>query len=168
MGPDLREILSSTKLEILASADASEAAGLIERTISSLAYYNDRARYAEIAKYRAPLLRDLLKDDPQSVIVAKSAATIIGFCISNFDDETIWLAWFGVDAPHRGRGIGTLLIERLESTAVERGAHKIWCDTRTDNVASQRVLEAMGFSQICTIRRHWYRQDFLLWEKVLC
>lgn len=137
---------------------------LMHDTIQPLRYYNERARRAELAKYSADGLRSLVAEDPQAVLVARDSTGLIGFCVSRCDDGTIWLAWFGTDSRARGRGVGASLLAALATTLPSRHAHKIWCDTRTDNVQSQSVLERAGFRRIATLTNHWYGQDFFLWE----
>jgi ribosomal protein S18 acetylase RimI-like enzyme len=103
--------------------------------------------------------------DPGSVLTAHLDNKLVGFVISNLDDETIWLSWFGVDMAVRQRGVGSSLLRALDQRARLVGAHKVWCDSRTDNMASRLALSKHGFQPICTIPDHWYRQDFILWEK---
>ncbi|BFZ64199.1 hypothetical protein YB2330_005338 [Saitoella coloradoensis] len=37
---------------------------------------------------------------------------------------------FAVDPAHQNRGIGTLLLRRVMTTCMERGASEVWCDAR--------------------------------------
>lgn len=144
--------------------DVDAVAALMRRTIEPLAYYNDRARQAELARYTADGLHALMAADPQAVLVARDDTGVVGFCVSRFDDGTIWLSWFGTDARARGRGVGASLLAALAATLPSRQAHKIWCDSRTDNVESKAVLERAGFRRIATLTNHWYGQDYFLWE----
>lgn len=133
-------------------------------TIQPLAYYNERAIRAELAKYGAANLRSMIADDPQSILVARDAGGLAGFCVSRFDDGTIWLAWFGTALRARGRGVGAALLAALADTLPARHAHKIWCDSRTENKESKSVLERAGFRRIATLTNHWYGQHYFLWE----
>lgn len=133
-------------------------------TIEPLTYYNAPAIASELTKYSAAGLRALLAGDPQAVLVARDGSELVGFCVSRFDDGTIWLSWFGTAAHARGRGIGTALITALKNRLPSRNAHKIWCDSRTENVESQSVLERAGFRHVVTLTNHWYGQDYFLWE----
>lgn len=139
-------------------------AALIDDTIRPLAYYNERARGAELARYTAAGLRALVAGDPQAVLVARDAGGLTGFCVSRFDDGTIWLSWFGTAARARGHGIGAALLAALAGTLPSRDAHKIWCDSRVDNAESNSVLERFGFRRIVTLTNHWYGQDYYLWD----
>lgn len=149
-------------------ADEAEAVEDLFRTVvSPLTYYNQRALAEEVAKYRAARLSKMVQEDPDAILVARSETGLMGFCLSSYDDGLLWLAWFGVSLDARGLGVGTKLLEALEESAPRRRAHKVWCDTRTSNEASARVLERAGYSRIATLRNHWYGQDFYLWEKTV-
>jgi len=154
----------NTKIAPLRSDEAQQVADLISATISSLSYYNDRAKAEEIAKYGTRELTEYSNADPDSVLVAYCNNRPVGFCISKYDDGLIWLSWFGVHKDYRHRGIGEILIRTLAGSLDRRRAHKIWCDTRTDNIQSQRLLRKMGFVKIAQLLNHWYGQDFFLWE----
>ena len=139
-------------------------ADLMRETIQALTYYNDRAIGAELEKYNASGLRTLVAGDPQAVLVARDDSGLIGFCVSRFDDGTIWLSWFGTAARARGRGVGAALLAALAKTLQSRHAHKIWCDSRVDNLESKAALERAGYRRIVTLTKHWYEQDYYLWE----
>lgn len=158
----LSHIIAPMKAE-----DAQETAELLDRVVSSLDYYNERARREELAKYTKTQLLQIIQEEPDAVLVARWSGKIVGFCISYYDDGLIWLSWFGVDDACRGQGVGRTLLEALEATAGRRHAHKIWCDTRVPNEKSARVLVAAGFQRLTMLKNHWYGQDFYLWEKPL-
>ena len=147
--------------------DAEPLSLLFAQVVLALPYYNELAKRSEIEKYSIALLRESIASDPDSVLVAKSVREIIGFCISRYDDGLIWLSWFGVHPLYRRRGIGSALLDKLEDSVLNGRSHKIWCDCRTDNQASKLVLTNRGYSQLCTVRNHWYGQDFILWEKLV-
>ena len=140
---------------------------LIESVIAPLDYYSTWARSAEIEKYNPTRLTRIIAEDPRSVIIALHDGFPAGFCINNYDDGLVWLAWFGVTPEYRGKGIAQALLAALFESATNRGCHKVWCDTRTTNLQSQAVLSKAGFTKICELRRHWYREDFILWERQL-
>jgi ribosomal protein S18 acetylase RimI-like enzyme len=144
--------------------EAAQVAALLKSVIESTDYYNDRAKREEIAKYSGKDLEDEVAADPNAVLVARLAGEIAGLCISRYDDGLLWLSWFCTSGVHRGRGIGLSLLEALGTTLTIRKAHKIWCDTRSDNARAQRVLARAGFVRLCDLRNHWYGQDFVLWE----
>jgi ribosomal protein S18 acetylase RimI-like enzyme len=144
---------------------ARETSNLIRKLVSGLTYYNKWARHEEIRKYSPTKLARMVREEPDSVLVALMEGRTVGFCISRYDDGVVWLAWFAVDEDFRGRNIGRMLLDRLEKTLRRRNCHKIWCDTRTSNKLSQRVLRKARYVRVCKIERHWYGQDFYIWQK---
>ncbi len=138
-------------------------AALMRDTIEPLSYYNERARRAELVKYSAENLRSLAAE-PHAILVTRDDDGLTGFCVSNFDDGTVWLSWYGTAARARGRGIGAALLAGLAATLPARDVQKIWCDSRTDNTESNTVLERAGYTRVATLTNHWYGQDYNLWE----
>jgi ribosomal protein S18 acetylase RimI-like enzyme len=139
-------------------------ASLMRHTILAIPYYNDEAKAVEVAKFNAYGLRALVAADPQAVLVSRDATALTGFCVSRYDDGPVWLTWFGTAEHARGRGVGAALLSALADTLPSRGAHKIWCDSRTENKESISVLERAGFTRIATLTNHWHGQDYFLWE----
>ena len=146
-------------------SDCAKLSEVIEAVIKAIPYYNDLAKESEIKKFQPSDLELKIVDDKHSVIIATIKDEIVGFCLSRFDDNLIWLEWFGVLEVYRGTGISNLLLTELDKTVLIRGCHKIWCDCRTSNKASIHILTTHGYKQIVTIPNHWYKQDFILWEK---
>ena len=153
------------QIRSMESGEARILSELIRDVVGCLPYYNDQAKKTELAKYSAELLQRSVGNDPDSVLVAKVGSELAGFCLSEDDDGLVWLAWFGVHPAFRRRGIGSALLTQLEETARCGRSHKVWCDCRTDNTASKALLRRHGYIQLCTVRNHWYGQDFILWEK---
>jgi ribosomal protein S18 acetylase RimI-like enzyme len=147
------------------SDEPERLSDLFRTIVDALPYYNERAKRSELAKYTADRLRQSASVDPGAVLVARVDGKLAGFIINNLDDETIWLSWFGVDIALRERGVGSSLLKALDRRALSLGVHKIWCDSRAENLESKIALAKHGFRQICTIPDHWYRQDFILWQK---
>lgn len=145
--------------------DCKTLPNVIETVIQAIPYYNDLAKQSEIAKFQTSDLLRKIEEDKYSVIIATNNDEIVGFCMTRFDDYLIWLEWFGVLETHRGKGIANLLLTELEKTIIIRQCHKVWCDCRTSNIALIHILTKHGFKQVVTVHNHWYKQDFILWEK---
>jgi len=138
---------------------------LFKEIVEKLSYYNEKAIANEINKYTQQELLAKIKEDPFSLIVAKNDAQVVGFCLSRMDDSLVWLEWFGVSERARNQGIAKKLVSYLEENLKKREAHKIWCDCRTSNIKSANLLSSCGYLPICTLKNHWYGQDFILWQK---
>ena len=146
-------------------SSAKVVASLFQQVVSGLGYYNLRARREELAKYTELELKKMRAEDEDSILVAMLGGRAVGFCFSRYDDGLIWLSWFGILKDCRGMGFGSALLEALQQTVRRRRCHKLWCDTRTSNLASQRLLKKFSFRRICKLENHWYSQDFYLWQK---
>lgn len=155
------------RIDPMREAEAPLVAALVREIVEPLPYYNELARNSEIAKYSADHLLESMQEDPYSVAVARLDDRIVGFSISRFDDYLIWISWLGVRADARRAGVAKALLADIERTAILRGAHKVWADSRTDNRAMAVFFPEAGYERIATIPRHWYRQDFHLWQKLL-
>lgn len=145
--------------------DAEAVGSLFQQVLFELPYYNQEAKAAELKRHTPALLIETIVGDPASILVAKDGSQVVGYAFNREDDGLIWLAWFGVASAYRQMGVGRALLQRLDDRARSSGAHKIWCDCRTNNTPSKLTLIGHGFSPLCTVRKHWHGQDFILWEK---
>ena len=146
-------------------ADLSAAAALLETAISSSPHYNAVAKLEEIAAHTPAKLQVSLELDAQSAIGVFAGDELAGVVVSNLDAGLLWLGWIVVAEAWRGRGLSHILMRSLEGTAAQRGAHKIWCDSRVGNDASKALLERHGYVVVVTLERHWYGLDYHLWER---
>jgi len=110
-----------------------------------LAYYNDRARRSELAKYTVDGLRTLLAGDPQAVLVARDGAGLIGSASAGTTRERSGSL---CSAPIRGRVAGASAPRcggaRSGRSSVPARAQDL-VRFQTDNVESGSVLERAGF-----------------------
>ncbi len=151
----------------LQEGEAEALNALFRVVVLPLPYYNDAAKRTELAKHSIELLWNSVSVDPVTVLVANLDSQMIGFCLSKRDDDLIWLSWFGVHPDHRRKGVASELLGGLEEACRKENAHKIWCDCRVGNQASIGILSKHGYVPICTLRNHWYGQDYILWEKLI-
>jgi len=135
--------------------------------VEALPYYNRQAKNAAFAKHSPAMLKESLSQKPDSLMIAKAGLEIIGFCFNREDDGLIWLSWIGIRQDFRRQGLASELLRALDGQAKRMGAHKVWCDCRTNNEASKLMLGSCGYSEICVISNHWYGQDYILWEKLI-
>lgn len=62
----------------------------------------------------------------------------------------------GVLTEHRGRGVGTLLMEDILATARSAGSERVFLEVRASNEAAQGLYAAHGFRPIGRVR-HYFR-----------
>jgi ribosomal protein S18 acetylase RimI-like enzyme len=151
----------------LQSQDLPQAARLLETAIESMTIYNAWAKREEVALHQPVIFEQNLIQDPQSLIGAFENESLIGVITSSLEAGLIWLGWIAVNFEHRGRGVARALINALEDSARERGAHKIWCDSRIENEVSNAMLTASRYRCVATLNHHWYGLDYFIWEKPL-
>lgn len=157
--------MTDIEIRYATKEDCEILSKVIERVIENIPYYNDLAKRDEILKFQPQDLEKKIANDKFSAIVAITDKSIVGFCLTRFDDYLIWLEWVGVAENYRGKGVANLLLKELDKTTLPRNCHKTWCDCRTLNKAAIHILTHNGYRQLVTIRNHWYNQDFILWEK---
>ena len=160
----------ATKLTVRPAriTDLEEVSKLFRSIVTSLEYYNALAIETELKKNTTNRLLERLANDPFSILIAvNNDEKVVGFSFSHFNDYTVYLDWFGVELSLRRTGIGKSLLENTFEASKKRSAHKIWCDSRSTNEPSKNLLRKVGFREIVEIKDHWYRQDFVFWEKYL-
>ncbi len=111
-------------------------------------YLSDLARAMKDSRTIAEILED------NGVVVGYLYVTFVG--IKGYDITIAELMDIAVAPDHQHRGIGFMMMERIEKIAKERGATLLRSCTGIENVVSQRLHEKFGFKP--------YRIDY---EKVL-
>lgn len=158
---------------IISRAKISQAAKinrLIKNVISSSPYYSKEAIRKELERFStAELKKYISKPSEYLTLVANFDKEIIGFRIAMIDADLLLLDWTGVSKKYRGRGIGKKIHEYTFDYVKKhyKFIHKVYCDTRTTNKESISLLRKMGFKKIATLKNHWYKHDYYLWEKLI-
>jgi RimJ/RimL family protein N-acetyltransferase len=71
-----------------------------------------------------------------------------------------------VDAPWRGRGVGSALMEACIAWATEHGAHKLVLEVWPHNIAAQHLYRKYGFEPEGFFKRHYRRRNGELWDAI--
>jgi len=158
--------VTNMRIEKLKLADVNELSRFANKIIGDCPYYSANAKRIIKREFSPVMLRAKAKSRDWLFLVAKEES-MIGFCFGEFYGETYWFEWIGVDQHARGRGIATALMAEQERRVRGRRTRRLWCDCRTENTESKRLLRKMGLRRFARLDNHWYGQDFYLWEKSL-
>ncbi len=92
-----------------------------------------------------------LARDPDLFLVAEEDKRIIGTVIGGYDGRRGMLYHLAVAASFRGRGIGSRLMNEIESRLRAKGCIRCYLMVLTDNNEAMRYYEAHG----------WERMDYV-------
>jgi RimJ/RimL family protein N-acetyltransferase len=95
-------------------------------------------------------------------IVGGSSLQWIGHCGTGLLGLGMWL-----DAPYRGRGLGTALLTESITWAKDNGAHKITLEVWPHNDAALALYRRFGFEQEGYLRGNWRRRNGELWDSIV-
>jgi ribosomal protein S18 acetylase RimI-like enzyme len=144
--------------------DALALEALFRDVVAPLELYSLAARADQLAEYTAMEFARLMEADARSIVLATIEGAPAGFAIVTDEHGPIKLEWYGVHPSAREQGVGEALLRFVLSGARQRSSTRVWCDTRTDNLASNALLKRLGFRQLCVLPNHWYGQDYFLWD----
>lgn len=98
--------------------------------------------------YNGGLFLQLADLYPEGFIVAEEDDEIVGFVLGvvqrAYEARILVLA---VDEEHRGRGIGSELVERFFARYEDRGVEKVNLEVRVSNEGAIRFYEDLGFDR---------------------
>lgn len=157
---------STNKIELLKPEEARQAAALIKSVILENPYYNAAVKKEYISWYTpTQLLRHLKKKD-MILAVAKISNKIVGFgSVWRSFGGVGWSDWTLVDKKYRREGIGTKIWNFKISQAKKLGIHKVVADSLAMNKEGNKFAKAHGLRRVAVLKRHWFGQDYYLWEK---
>lgn len=113
--------------------------------------------------------RGLLRRKDSDLIVADIKGEIAGYAVFWAVMDQGELGNVAVDDDHRGKGIGSKLIEAILQRADERGVKEIFLEVRKSNVRAQDLYKTFGFSEVGR-RKNYYLEpleDALVMKKQL-
>jgi ribosomal protein S18 acetylase RimI-like enzyme len=106
------------------------------------------AQAFETDRLNAQSLRNLIKNDTASVIVAESTpGGLAGYCVVLFRKGTAVARLYSMatDTRVRGTGVARALMGAMEADAKERGSLFLRLEVRPDNAAAIRLYESFGY-----------------------
>lgn len=91
----------------------------------------------------------------RDVSVAVLDSQIVGYASFRYVGREGDVNTVAVAESHQGRGIGTALMDWLESQAAFRNVREIFLEVRSDNEAALKMYASRGYERI-DIRRNYY------------
>ena len=91
----------------------------------------------------------------RDVSVAISDYEIVGYASFRYVGKQGDVNTVAVSKAHQGKGIGTTLMDWLESQAALRNVREIFLEVRSDNEAAIKMYDARGY-ELIDIRRNYY------------
>jgi ribosomal-protein-alanine N-acetyltransferase len=93
---------------------------------------------------------------PESIVlVARSRGRIAGFAIMRFGYEEAHLDLLAVKPDYRRVGVGRMLIEWLEESALVAGVSIIYLEVRAGNAGAQRFYESLGYRRVRQLQGYY-------------
>ena len=144
-------------------------------SIARLAGDDELERVVEIeaASFSRPwtremLMRELRHSEVTRVYVVKLPdGRIVAFCACWLVMDEVHINTLAVEAPMRGRGIATALLEHVLADVIGAGALQATLEVRRSNTAALRLYERLGFV-IAAVRPKYYadpeEDGLILWR----
>ena len=102
-------------------------------------------------RFSRALMRQLTQSSRNATWIAEENGAMDGFAIVDLDPadgaSIAYIQTLEVTPAHRGQGIGSELLRRIESSARNVGAQSIWLHVDTENASAIRLYEAHGYTR---------------------
>ena len=115
----------------------------------------DQACFPPGISYSKTTLRYFLTLASADCVVATEGSRIIGFVLSEGNPPLAHIITLDVADKERRRGVGTALLETLETNLASRGVHSILLETATDNEAAVAFWRKHGYRKL-GVRKGYY------------
>lgn len=89
---------------------------------------------------------------------------ILGTIEGKLEPGTVYISALIVTEDSRGRGIGTMLIEKVEKWAKNLGAHKTWL-IAGENWSNRGFYEKLGFKAIANLPDFYFHKNFVIYSR---
>ncbi len=83
---------------------------------------------------------------PELFFVGQHDGRLIATVMTGFDGHRGWVNYLAVDATHRNKGFGRLLMEHVERTFHHLGCPKVNLQVRSGNQAAAAFYRRLGYS----------------------
>ncbi len=113
-------------------------------------------------------LLDTFKSKDSLIVAETKEGKIVGM-IAHYPGlgHVDWLDWIIIDKDYRRDGLGGAMMNFTIKEAKRHGCHKIWCDTHPKNTPVNGFLKKLGFRKVGILKKHSFKDDQLIWEKII-
>ncbi len=118
----------------------------------------DQACFPAGISYSKATLRYFLRLASADCVVAIDENHIAGFILSEENRPLAHIITLDVAEKQRRNGIGTALLQKLESNLTARGVRTILLETATDNEAGVAFWQRHGYRIEGTLKRYYLRR----------
>lgn len=110
--------------------------------------------------------------NPELFIVATMGEELVGYTVGELDERGTCrrlghVLNVAVDARHRDRGVGTMLMKELEDRFLRLGATAAYLEVRESNVGAQRLYTHRGYVFLRKVELYYGDEDGLVMTKAL-
>ena len=130
--------LAAARASIERAGDATACAGEVAR-IHNAAYASDAAFRLYSPEEMAQLLID------SEVWIASEDGQMSGFCLTEPEQNSMWIESMAVDPVRQGRGLGQLLLYRVLTAHDVSVEHPCWLNVSSRNAAALKIYRRLGF-----------------------
>lgn len=128
----------------------------------------DQACFPPGISYSKTTLRYFLALASADCVVATEGARVIGFVLSEENPPLAHIITLDVAEKERRRGVGTALLETLETNLTLRGVRSVLLETAIDNEAAVAFWKRHGYRIEATLKRYYLgRIDAYEMRKIL-
>jgi ribosomal protein S18 acetylase RimI-like enzyme len=128
----------------------------------------DQACFPPGISYSKTTLRYFLMLASADCVVAIEEYQIAGFILSEENPPLAHIVTLDVGEKHRRHGVGTALLQKLESNLGARGVRSILLETATENAAAVAFWQRHSYRIEATLKRYYLgREDAYEMRKIL-
>lgn len=92
-------------------------------------------------------IRRKLSVQPELFLVGSIGSSVMASVMAGFDGHRGWVNYLAVAEPYRRRGLGRLLMQRVEMQLREMGCPKLNMQIRSANAGVVAFYERLGYAQ---------------------
>jgi len=115
----------------------------------------DQACFARGIAYSKSVLRWFLSLPGAVCLVAEVDEAVAGFILASSEADKAHLITLDVLAPYRRQGLGTLLLDAVETGLAARGVRSVELETATNNHAAIAFWQKHGYRTVGVLPRYY-------------